>query len=259
MRSMPEKDTGSHQEAQADNESLRPITNASVVIVAAGQGLRLGADKPKAFIEICGKPLFSYCLDVFDAHPAASDITLVCAGNMISTAETIVNGYGYTKPIKVIEGGDKRWQSVQNGVNSVPQETEWVLVHDGARPFVTDSVIDAVLAAATKFKAVVTVTPEVDTIREFEGDHSLGTVDRARLVRVGTPQLFHKQTLLRAFAKAQKQLIVPTDEACLIELMGIDVGITWGDSLNFKITSPSDWEIAEALIEKRRALLLGRK
>jgi 2-C-methyl-D-erythritol 4-phosphate cytidylyltransferase len=125
--------------------------------------------------------------------------------------------------------------------------SEWILVHDAARPFVSHAVIDSVLEKMAGFDAVITVTPEVDTVRHFKDDRALETVDRGTLVRVGTPQLFKTSLLKKAFLTAGRMVSPPTDEAMLMEAMGIPVGIAWGDPLNFKITTQSDLLLAEAL------------
>jgi len=226
----------------------------SVVVVAAGQGTRLGAEKPKAFIEIGGKPLLIFCLDVFDSHPAVLDITLICAAEMIGLAAEIIAKQEYGHKIKIVEGGGERFQSVQNGLAASSDQADWVMVHDAARPFVTNEVISSVLGSSLEFKAVVTATPEVDTVRRFEGDYSLGTVDRNSLARVGTPQLFHKETLRKAFSEVADQENAPTDEAYLMEQMGMIVGIAWGDPRNFKITTQGDLEMAKALVQMRSNL-----
>jgi 2-C-methyl-D-erythritol 4-phosphate cytidylyltransferase len=138
---------------------------------------------------------------------------------------------------------------VHNGVAA--SDAEWVLVHDAARPFVTDAVIDSLLAKRSAYRCAVTATPLVDTIRSFRGDRCTGTIDRSTLVRVGTPQLFHRPTLVEAFERAEELHEPPTDEAVLMEHAGASVGLAWGDPLNFKVTTPEDQRIAEALLAEK--------
>ena len=215
------------------------------IIVAGGSGTRLGSDVPKAFVSLAGKPLFMHSCAQFDTHASIKSIVLVVPSEKINEAIDIVSNGNLAKKARVVAGGKERWQSVQNGVNACA--SEWVLVHDAARPFVSHAVIDSVLEKMAGFDAVITVTPEVDTVRHFKDDRALETIDRSTLVRVGTPQLFKTSVLKKAFLEAERMAPPPTDEAILMETMGVPVGIAWGDPLNFKITTKSDFMLAEAL------------
>jgi 2-C-methyl-D-erythritol 4-phosphate cytidylyltransferase len=219
------------------------------IVVAAGSGVRLGANVPKAFVVLCGKPLFVHSLLHFAAHSAVGRVILVVPAAMAPEATRIVTGLSLDKEVVVTAGGDLRWQSVRNGVAASSEQ--WVMIHDAARPFVSATVIDSVLALEKKFDAVISATPEVDTIRRFSGDRALNTIDRNELVRVQTPQMFKRDALLSAFKHASTLSSPPTDEAMLMEAAGVEVGIAWGDPLNFKITTKEDFVLAEALCEKR--------
>lgn len=232
--------------------SIPPVTSLAAVIVAGGKGTRLGADKPKGFVALAGKPIISYSLHVFDKHPHVHSIVLVVPES--SRSEAAVLSAHCSTPTAIATGGKERWNSVRNGVKTAPDSADWVLVHDAARPFVTPSVIDAILVKAERFFAVVTATPIADTVRHFCGDIAGTTVDRTTLVRVGTPQLFHRQTLLKGFALAPTLRQILTDEAVLMEQIGVAVGIADGDPFNFKITTPHDFAIAEALLGRTKAL-----
>jgi 2-C-methyl-D-erythritol 4-phosphate cytidylyltransferase len=217
----------------------------SVVIVAGGAGVRLGTSVPKAFVLLAGKPLFMHSLLQFIRYEAVGDIVLVTAASMIDEARTLCNAEGVASRVAFIAGGKERWESVRNGVKAV--QSDWVLVHDAARPFVTHAVIDAVLEKSNNYDCVITVTPEVDTIREFANDRALETINRARVVRVGTPQLFKVSALKNAFKAVPEMTTLPTDEAMLMQTCGAEVGIAWGDPLNFKVTTPGDLTLAGAL------------
>ncbi len=222
-----------------------------VVIVAGGAGTRLGASVPKAFIDLCGKPLFRYSIEAFETHALTGAIMLVVPAEMIDQAQTMLAGRTSAKKIHLVKGGKERWNSVQNGVSACTGD--WIMVHDAARPFVSHAVIDGVLEKTKQYDAVITVTPETDTVRTFEKDRCLATVDRTKLVRVGTPQLFRAQTLKESFLAARSMDAPPTDEAMLMEKMGIPIGIAWGDPLNFKLTTQADLTLAEALCERMHA------
>jgi len=132
-------------------------------------------------------------------------------------------------------------------------DSDWVLIHDAARPFVTAEVIDSVLSKRADFDCVITATPEVDTVRTFEDDSRCGvTLDRSKMLRVGTPQMFRRELLLSSFEQIKNIAAPPTDEAALFEHLGIPVGYSWGDPLNFKITTEADLKIARALLEMNR-------
>ncbi|MFP4240409.1 MAG: 2-C-methyl-D-erythritol 4-phosphate cytidylyltransferase [Chitinispirillaceae bacterium] len=226
------------------------------VIVGAGSGTRLGHSIPKAFVPLSGKPILFYSLDTFCSHPAISDIILVVSASMMSETEHFLNqNTKFKSKIKVVEGGDERWKSVRNGVEH--SDAEWVAIHDAARPFVTNRVIDSVLEKRNEYDCVITGTPEVDTIRTYEGSRTGETVDRSILLRVGTPQLFRRERLQLSFQKASQMNPPPTDEATLMEMEGVCVGFSWGDPLNFKITTSSDLFIAEALLGKDSEMFLG--
>jgi 2-C-methyl-D-erythritol 4-phosphate cytidylyltransferase len=212
------------------------------VIVAAGSGKRLGYDTPKAFVPLGKKPLLSYSVETFLAHSSLRQLVLVVPELLVNKTRAMFN----SKSISVIAGGKERWESVRNGCGKV--DSEWVLVHDAARPFVTPSVIDALLEKRSRFDCVISAIPVVDTIRTFDHDVAGQTIDRSKLIRVGTPQLFRTLLLNKAFSNEIDLCAPPTDEAMLIQNMGIPVGIADGDPKNFKITTKEDLEIAEAII-----------
>ena len=226
----------------------------TAIIVAGGAGKRLDSpvSTPKGFVPLSGKPLFLHSLEIFIAHELVNDVVLVVPEGFESFAGIINKELKFTKPITIVTGGKVRWQSVQKGVAATM--ADWVLVHDAARPFVTRAVIDAVLEKRTVFDCVITATPEVDTLRMLDGDFAGEVVDRSKIVRVGTPQLFRRAKLFDAFMRAPALAEPPTDEAMLMQLCGIAPGIACGDPLNFKITTPADLVIAEAICEKREAI-----
>jgi 2-C-methyl-D-erythritol 4-phosphate cytidylyltransferase len=221
----------------------------SAIIVAAGIGSRLGGPTPKGFVRLGGKPLFLHSLEVLLSHGAITEAVLVVPEGFEAEAGAVIASARSGKKTAVVAGGRERWQSVENGVKKT--DGEWVLVHDAARPFVTRAVIDAVLEKRDRYDCVITVTPEVDTIRTSAGDLAGDVVDRSKLVRVGTPQLFRREPLLRALAGAPALTSPPTDEAMLMQRIGVPVAIAWGDPANVKITTPADLALAEALIAHR--------
>jgi 2-C-methyl-D-erythritol 4-phosphate cytidylyltransferase len=218
------------------------------VVVAGGQGTRLGDSIPKAFIDLGGKPLFLHSLSVLDSHPTIESVVLVVPQERMRETASLAAEAGANSVCAVVAGGEERWHSVRNGVKEAPEQCDTVLIHDAARPFVTHAVIDAIIDKAQSYQSVITATPVVDTIRRFEDDRAGETVDRSSLVRVGTPQLFRIADLMAAFDKAEHMAEPPTDEAVLMQKLGFEVGIAWGDPLNFKITTTRDLELARKMI-----------
>jgi len=235
-----------------------PITDA--IIVGAGSGTRLGHSEPKAFVDLCGEPILYYSLKTLLAHPSVYQVILVVPPVMVDRTNDFVRKHDAfaDRRVSVTAGGAERWESVRNGclLSAETSNSEWVMIHDAARPFVTQHVIDSVLNKACDFNCVITVTPVVDTIRTIENAECgrCGvTIDRSNLLRVGTPQLFRRSLLLSSFDQIKDMDAPPTDEAALFELLGIKIGFAWGDPLNFKITAPADLEIARALIKEKYA------
>jgi 2-C-methyl-D-erythritol 4-phosphate cytidylyltransferase len=226
------------------------LTSIDAVIVGAGSGTRLGLPTPKAFVDLCGKPIVYYSLRTFVNHPSVNKTILAVPPAMMDEASGIINKYSdFVNRVQIVPGGAERWESVRNGCAA--SCGEWVLVHDAARPFVSNAVIDAVLEKRKDFDCVITATPVADTIRTIaEGGRCGATVDRSALMRVGTPQLFRRERLMPAFELINDMPSPPTDEAALFERLGIGIGYSWGDAMNFKITDKADLETARAIIEK---------
>jgi 2-C-methyl-D-erythritol 4-phosphate cytidylyltransferase len=233
------------------------MTTIDAIIVGAGSGARLGYATPKAFVDLCGKQILHYSLTTFVSHPSIRQTILVVSGDMVDDARMIINKYDDFKDrVMITTGGDERWKSVQNGVLS--SNSEWVLIHDAARPFVTHKVIDSVLDMRERFDCVITATPEVDTIRMIKDDERCGvTVDRSKLLRVGTPQLFRRELLISSFNQIKNMVSPPTDEAALFESLGIEIGYSLGDPLNFKITTKTDLEIATSIIAGKAPVVVA--
>ncbi len=222
----------------------------SAVIVAGGMGKRLGKPIPKAFVEIANKEMFRYSLELFDSMGCFESIVLVVPAEAVEeTKEKVIHG-SYTTNVIVVEGGEERWNSVENGVIA-SGNVDLVAIHDAARPFVTEAVVNGLLEEAATYAGIITANPVVDTVREFHGHICGKTIDRSKLIAVGTPQVFNRATLLECFDTARHSGIIPTDEAMLLESCGKKVHFIYGDPLNFKVTAPSDMILAEAIVKLR--------
>lgn len=220
--------------------------NCSAVIVAGGMGTRLGKAIPKAFVPLAGKELFRYSLEIFLKSNLFCEVIVVVPQEAVVDTNALLESLQTPIPCKAIAGGEERWNSVQNGVNEVSGEV--VFIHDAARPFLTDSIINELIKNLDDDAGIITANPVVDTVRTFDGDYCGTTVDRSTLIAVGTPQVFKVAALQECYSKADSLTTLPTDEAMLLEAFGKKVKFSYGDPLNFKVTTPSDFRIAEALV-----------
>jgi|MudIll2142460700_1097286.scaffolds.fasta_scaffold13020_1 2-C-methyl-D-erythritol 4-phosphate cytidylyltransferase len=221
------------------------MIRTAVLVVAAGAGKRFG--EPKQFAYLRGKPVLEWTLETFDTHPGVDAIILVLP------EEQSLKHYRmrYPKIIDSVAGGEKRQDSVWQGFRLlVAREIpEIVLVHDGARPLVRADLISRVIAVAGVDGAAVPVLPIEDTIKEAREGRVTGTVDRTFLARAQTPQGFRFEVLKKGLEAARRDRFYGTDEAALVERLGIPVTTVAGDPRNIKITTPIDMNIAEALLD----------
>lgn len=220
------------------------MTGASAIIVAAGAGLRFGQMKQFAYLR--AKPVLEWTLERFQAHAEVGAIVLVLPD------EQDLKHYRlrYDKIVEIVRGGEKRQDSVWQGFRLLAAAApEVVLVHDGARPLVPADLISRVIAAARTGGAAVPVLPVEDTIKEVREDRVTGTIDRSLLFRAQTPQGFGYDVLKKALDAARKDRFHGTDEAALVERIGLPVAAVPGDARNIKITTPIDIPIAEALLD----------
>ena len=213
------------------------------IIVAGGKGLRMGADLPKQFLTIGGKPVLMRTLEAFYAYNPAVRIVLVLPCDQQDYWQKLCREHGFSLPHMVADGGETRFHSVRNGLRLV-EAPGWVAVHDGVRPFVSQEVIARCFRLAAEKRAVVPVVPVVETLRQIEGDSSR-TVSRDAYRLVQTPQVFDSALLKEAYAQPYTPAF--TDDASVVEAMGVPVYLTEGNRENIKITTPFDLKVAEAL------------
>ncbi|MEH7223802.1 2-C-methyl-D-erythritol 4-phosphate cytidylyltransferase [Bacillus sp. JJ1566] len=220
-----------------------------VVIPAAGQGKRMNAGKNKQFIELASIPVIIHTLRVFEHDPMCSGIILVINKDEQRIFEELVQTYHIKKGISFIQGGGERQYSVYNGLQAV-KNTDIVLVHDGARPFLKRKHVHELVNVATKKGAAVLAVPVKDTIKRVSHDlYVEETVERSSLWAIQTPQAFHVSILQEAHKLAKKEAYLGTDEASLVERIPKQVYIVKGDYLNIKLTTPDDLVFAEAILQ----------
>lgn len=216
-----------------------------VLIVAGGKGLRMGTELPKQFLLIGGKPLLMRTLEAFYAYSPEIQIILVLPHSQQAYWSKLCKEHHFSLPHKVVDGGDTRFHSVKNGLALV-KTPGLVGVHDGVRPFVSQEVIARCYDLAAEKKAVIPVADIVDTVRCLEEENSV-TVNRDSYKLVQTPQVFEASLLKEAYE--QPYNIHFTDDASVVEALGISVFLTTGNRENIKITTPFDLKIATAIID----------
>lgn len=219
-----------------------------VVLAAAGSGSRLGADRPKAFVALGGRPLVARSLELLEEHPAVDGVVMVVPAGWEERASLLVEDAGAGKVAAAVAGGETRAESVAAGLEAVPRAAGVVLVHDAARPFAGADLVDRVLAGLADADGAVPAVPLSDTVKEVAGRAVRRTLDRASLVAVQTPQGFRADALRRAYTASPARLHAATDCASLLEAEGMRVVTVPGDRGNLKVTDPWDLRLAEALV-----------
>lgn len=216
----------------------------AVIIVAGGKGIRMGVALPKQFLPVGGVPVLMRTIRAFHTFDTTMQIVLVLPAEQQEFWYRLCLEHDFNIPCVVADGGDTRFQSVKNGLMRV--EADWVAVHDGVRPFVSHEVIKRCFELAELKKAVVPVVDVVETVRELVSDGSSRTVNRDQYKLVQTPQVFETDLLRRAYA--QNYTPAFTDDASVVEALGVQVALTAGNRENIKITTPFDLQIGEALV-----------
>lgn len=218
----------------------------SAIIPAAGFGRRMGGAVPKQFMLLAGRPILDYILTAFEDHGGVDSVILAVPEEEVETVRENCKMFTIVK--QVIAGGKQRQDSVYNGLKSVDEGTDLVIVHDGVRPFLTVEMIQGVIEAAKEHSAAITAIPVSDTVKRATEERMVDrTIDRSDLWRVQTPQAFRYDLLLRAFNKAMADSYYGTDESSLVEYIGRPVKIIMGSLLNIKITRPEDLVLGEKI------------
>lgn len=232
----------------------------SVIIPAAGQGQRMNAPINKQYLTIHGKPILAYTLDVFEKCALIKEIILVINKDEFKIChQRVLKPYRYSK-VKLVEGGSTRQQSVYKGLKAVNPKTDIVMIHDGARPNIQESVIIQSIYETMEHKATVVGVPAKNTIKVINADGFVEyTPNRDYLVEIQTPQTFEYQLLRRAHENAIDEDVEGTDDAFLVERLGCAVKIVTGHYTNIKITTPEDLIIAESIIKRLEKTIVGGK
>ena len=223
----------------------------TAIVLAAGQGKRMGTKVQKQYLEIQGKPILYYSLRAFEESSVIDEIILVVGkGQKDYCNKEIVDKYGFQKVRAIVEGGAERYHSVWNGLQKV--EDGYVFIHDGARPFVNEEILHRVFEAVQEHRACVVGMPVKDTIKvSDEKGFVVGTPDRNSLWLIQTPQVFEVSLVKKAYSRLMEMdTIKVTDDAMVVEqMLGEKVKLVEGSYQNIKITTPEDLLIASVLVQ----------
>lgn len=228
-----------------------------VILPAAGLGTRMAGPQPKQFLALDGVPILIHSLRAFAAAPRVSSLVVAVRKPEIERVEAQIAEYGFAGRVRVVEGGEKRQESVAHALAALPAEADdIVLVHDAVRPLIDAATIERTIDAVIEHGAAIVGLPAVDTIKQVErtahGALITATIPREFVVQAQTPQGFRFSLLQRAFAEATADGFWGTDEASLAERAGIPVAVVHGSAVNLKITQPGDLELAEFYLRRLR-------
>ena len=215
---------------------------AQAIIPCAGVGTRLKTEKAKPFVDLGGQPLFMYATNI-------ESIILVVHEEEKETFEKLIASYGFSKPIKIVIGGDTRRDSVGNGLRKADQDTQCIVVHDAARPLITPKLIDETVNECKEKLAVIVAVEASSTIKTVENGVVKETLKRSELWEVQTPQAFDREILEKAHGLPKDD--EATDDAMLVEKAGYTVHILQGDYKNIKVTTNEDLIVAQAFLDER--------
>jgi 2-C-methyl-D-erythritol 4-phosphate cytidylyltransferase len=226
------------------------------ILPAAGLGTRMAGPQPKQFLELDGIPILIHSLRAFAAVERVKAIYVAVRKTEMERVQAQVAEYGFADRVHVVEGGDKRQESVAHALDALPAgDEDIVLVHDAVRPLIDAATIERTIDAVAEHGAAIVGVPAVDTIKQVErtahGALITATIPREFIVLAQTPQGFRYGLLKSAFAEAVADGFVGTDEASLVERAGHPVAVVHGSQVNLKITQPGDLELAEFYLRQR--------
>ena len=229
--------------------NVLPLKSCGAVIVAAGNASRMkGIDKVMAELE--GEPMIIRTVRAFQEAPAICEIVIVTRPDLIQPITQLCQGFD--KVTQVVAGGSSRQASVNLGLAALSDQCKMAAIQDGARPLISQAVIDRTVRAAHTYSAAAPAIPVKDTIKVVKGGIVDHTPDRATLMAIQTPQIFDIDLLRGALQKAEEEDWAVTDDCSAVELLGMSVKIVEGDERNIKVTTPLDLAIAKLLLEEEK-------
>lgn len=233
----------------------------TVILPAAGLGTRMGRTAPekagtsrKQFMLLDGSPILLHTIRKFVSSEWVSEIVVALRGEDISWVGDLLSQEGLAKPVRLVEGGDSRQQSVENALATLSEGAELVAVHDAVRPLIELATLDKVFAEAAETGAAIVGIVPVDTVKQVHRYKVRATIPRERLILTQTPQVFRYDLLRKAFDKAREDGFIGTDESSLVErLEQVEVSVVPGSDRNIKITKPSDVDLARHYLIEEKA------
>ena len=221
----------------------------SVIIVSGGKSSRMNGIN-KQFIELCGIPVIIRSIKAFDNIDEICEIIVVTSTENLDTMKKLISEYNFNKKIKITVGGQTRQQSVFNGFKQVDDKSEYVAIHDGARPLISRNVIEQLIENVKLYRATTVGVPVKDTIKVVQDGFIKSTPKRDTLFITQTPQVFEKKLYTESVEGAIKSGLDFTDDCQLVENIGYKVFMTIGEYSNIKITTPDDIKLAENLLKE---------
>jgi 2-C-methyl-D-erythritol 4-phosphate cytidylyltransferase len=228
----------------------------SVILPAAGLGTRMGRTVPekagtsrKQFMLLDGSPILLHTIRKFVSSPAVTEIVVALRADDLEWVRDLLAIERFDTPVRLVEGGDSRQESVENALRTLHEDVELVAVHDAVRPFVEHSLLEKVFAEAAESGAAIVGIVPVDTVKQVHRNKIRQTIPRERLILAQTPQVFRFDLLKQAFAKAREDSFAGTDESSLVERLDqVEVSVIPGSDRNIKITKPSDMDLARLFL-----------
>jgi 2-C-methyl-D-erythritol 4-phosphate cytidylyltransferase len=235
---------------------LAKVMQVFVILPAAGLGTRMAGPQPKQFLSLDGAPILIHSLRAFAAVGRVTAIYVAVRKTEMDRVQAQIADYGFSGRVRVVEGGEKRQESVANALAALPAaEDDIVLVHDAVRPLIDAATIERTIDAVAENGAAIVGLPAVDTIKQVDrtahGAIITSTIPREFIVLAQTPQGFRYGLLKNSFADAASDGFVGTDEASVVERAGHAVHVVPGSQVNLKITQPGDLELAEFYLRQR--------
>jgi 2-C-methyl-D-erythritol 4-phosphate cytidylyltransferase len=237
----------------------------TVILPAAGLGTRMGRAVPekagtsrKQFMLLEGSPILLHTIRKFASTPAVTEIVVALRAEDMEWVRELLSAEKFGKPVRLVEGGDSRQESVEHALATLGPGTELVAVHDAVRPFIEHSVLEKVFAEAEESGAAIVGIVPVDTVKQVHRNKIRQTIPRERLILAQTPQVFRFDLLKTAFAKAREDSFAGTDESSLVERLDqVEVSVVPGSDRNLKITKPSDMDLARLFLAEEMTARVG--
>ena len=224
----------------------------AAIVPAAGKGRRIKSKIQKPYIELCGKPILAHTLLKLSKNRLITEIVVAVDRKKINTFRREIISKFKIKKVKVVSGGKERKDSVFNALKNVSRDIDYILIHDGIRPFITDKLIISSLRAAQRFDASIVAVPVKATLKYTGRSNRIQyTPDRKNFWEAQTPQVFRRAIIERAYRKPGKRKIDITDDSMLVERLGVRPKIVLGSYSNIKITTQEDLELAEMLFKAK--------